>query len=189
MGSSTDDEVCIEVRTEVPPLPARDSSVPPPLPPQAVASAVVAGRKTTAAVLAPSRSSARLSNPSKRDSPRAGRAGRENTLGGVLTAKRCAAVWRKSAAASEVCASQTRSRRKDTCLQDAKYFKGIAFQQQTVIEAPHGCEASLPDLQDLAQLAPTHGRGAGSGERDEAAGQVISRRCPGLGLQKAVGRI
>ena len=44
-----------------------------------------------------------------------------------------------------------------TTAKEAKYFKGIAFQQQTVIESPHGAEV-VTNLQDLAHLAPARPR-------------------------------
>ena len=63
-----------------------------------------------------------------------------------------------TAAASD--GSNPRYRTPSTTAKEAKYFKGIAFQQQTVIEAPNGAEVALPNLQDLAQLAPVRPRAA-----------------------------
>ena len=127
----------LESSVAPPPLPSRGSSIP------ALLAADPPGAPTQTDDL-PAASRGSLASDA---SPKS------NTLSGVLTAKRCAAVWRKTAAAS---GADSRC----TTANQAKYFKGIAFQQQTVIEAPHGAHVAITDLQGLAQLAPTRLRSA-----------------------------
>eukprot|EP00964_Phaeocystis_antarctica_P057880 scaffold34278_cov57-Phaeocystis_antarctica.AAC.1 len=165
-------DLVVDIQEAPPPLPKRGSSLPPPLPPQALLAAVPEPQALLAAVPEPQALLAAVPDPkskvdslqsdsSRSDSPQVGSSGssssrgtRSNTLAGVLAARRCASVWRKTTThSSDV------STTKPTTAKEAKYFKGIAFQQQTVIESPHGAEVGhVTNLQDLAQLAPARPR-------------------------------
>ena len=162
-------ELVADIQEAPPPLPQRGSSLPPPLPPQALA-AVPEPQALLEAVPDPksevdspqgdsSRSDSsrgvRGNTLPKVDSPQgeSSRGVRGNTLAGVLAARRCASVWRKTATHSP----DVNTTRPMTTAKEAKYFKGIAFQQQTVIESPHGAEV-VTNLQDLAHLAPARPR-------------------------------
>ena len=163
-------ELVADTQESPPVLLQSGSSNPPPLPPQALQAAAPEPQALKTPVPDPkskadssggdSPGGVRTNSPSKADRPGSPLGVRGNTLGGVLAARRCAGAWRKMATRS----TDVSTTRPMTTAKEAKYFKGIAFQeQQTVIESPNGAEANVANLQDLAHLAPARLRQTSGG--------------------------
>ena len=203
-------ELVADTQEAPPVLLQSGSSDPPPLPPQALQAAAPEAQALKTPVPDPkskadspegdSPRGVRINTPSKADSPQGVRG---NTLGGVLAARRCAGAWRKMATRS----SDVSTTRPMTTAKEAKYFKGIAFQEQTVIESPNGAEANVANLQDLAHLAParlravtrtsggttpqqsSYGAEAPSLERVSASSEDIDRHHKLMAVTRAQDRV